>query len=50
LQRYALGNPNTINRNKKTLKLRDIIEDNAQGGYQFVDPLYELWFRQGQNH
>ena len=44
-QRYALGNPNTINRNKKTLKEKDFIEDQ-DGKLAFVDPVYRLWIRQ----
>lgn len=41
--RYALGNPNTLNRNKKTLQNQDVIEQQGRT-YQFVDPLFRLWF------
>mgnify|MGYP002855481660 CR=1 FL=1 len=40
---YGLGNPNTITKNKKTLINRDIIELN-KGEFNFVDPIFELWF------
>jgi hypothetical protein len=40
---YALGNPNTINKNKKVLKEKDIIEEE-KGKLVFVDPVYHLWF------
>ena len=40
---YALGNPNTISKNKKVLKEKDIIEE-AKGKLVFVDPVYHLWF------
>lgn len=44
--RYALGNPNTIARNKRILQDKDIIEKDAAGCWSFVDPIYELWYRQ----
>lgn len=40
---YALGNPNTISKNKKVLKDKDIIEER-KGELIFVDPVYRLWF------
>ena len=42
---YALGNPNTISKNKKVLKDKDIIEER-RGKLVFVDPVYRLWFSQ----
>lgn len=42
---YALGNPNTISKNKKVLKDKDIIEER-KGKLVFVDPVYRLWFSQ----
>ena len=42
---YAMGNPNTISKNKKILKDKDIIEEK-QGSLRFVDPIYLLWFSQ----
>ena len=42
---YALGNPNTISKNKKVLKDKDIIEEK-KGRLVFVDPVYRLWFSQ----
>ena len=44
VKRYGLGAPRTITLNKKTLIKRDIIEVNGDG-YQFVDPVYALWFK-----
>ena len=42
---YALGNPNTISKNKKVLRDKDIIEER-KGTLWFVDPVYRLWFSQ----
>ena len=44
VERYGLGAPRTITLNKKTLIKRDIIEV-CGNGYQFVDPVYALWFK-----
>ena len=44
VERYGLGAPRTITLNKKTLIKRDIIEVNGEG-YQFIDPVYALWFK-----
>lgn len=41
---YNLGNPNTIVKNKKTLQNKDIIE-LQKGSFDFVDPIYRLWFK-----
>ena len=43
VERYGLGAPRTITLNKKTLIKHDIIEVSGDG-YQFVDPIYALWF------
>ena len=43
VERYGLGAPRTITLNKKALITRDIIEVSGDG-YQFVDPIYALWF------
>ena len=40
---YHLGNPNTISKNKKVLANKDIIE-LRNGRFEFVDPIYKLWF------
>ena len=44
VKHYGLGAPRTITLNKKTLIKRDIIEV-CGNGYQFVDPVYALWFK-----
>ena len=36
---------NTISKNKKVLKDKDIIEER-KGRLRFVDPVYQLWFSQ----
>jgi len=43
-QRYGLGNPNTILKNKKALQDKDIIEKNGNY-FTFVDPVYRIWFK-----
>ena len=43
-QRYNLGNPNTIVKNKKALQNKDIIE-KQNDDFVFVDPIYRLWFK-----
>ncbi len=43
-QVYNLGNPNTIAKNKKVLQNKDIIEMQDKT-YTFVDPIYQLWFK-----
>ena len=45
LGKLPLGNPNTISKNKKVLKDKDIIEER-RGKLVFVDPVYRLWFSQ----
>jgi hypothetical protein len=44
VKRYGLGAPRTITLNKKALITRDIIEVNGDG-YQFIDPIYAIWFK-----
>jgi len=41
---YMLGTPNNVIKNKKTLLENDVILE-VQKGYEFVDPVFELWFR-----
>lgn len=45
VDRYTLGNQQTVTRNKKRLQELDIIE-MAEEHFVFVDSVYELWFRQ----
>lgn len=44
VQRYGLGSPRTITKNKQLLTERDLIERSGEG-YRFVDPVFELWFK-----
>lgn len=46
VSRYDLGGAQTINRNKKVLVEKDLIEFSNVQGYHFVDPVFGLWFRQ----
>ena len=45
---YPLGNANTIVRNKRILQDKDIIEMNGDA-FDFVDPVFQLWFSQEYN-
>lgn len=45
VERYRLGAPQTISKNKRMLVNLDIVE-KGPGGFSFVDPTFELWFRQ----
>ena len=42
-EKYSLGNPNTIAKNKRALQDKDIIEKNGKG-FIFVDPVFRIWF------
>lgn len=42
---YSLGNPNTIVKNKRTLQNKDIVE-MQKNEFVFVDPIYQLWFKE----
>ncbi len=41
---YSLGTPNNVIKNKRSLIERDIILE-LEKGYEFADPVFELWFR-----
>jgi len=42
-ERYKLGNPNTLTKNKRILQERDIIEAQENGRLTMVDPIFKLW-------
>jgi hypothetical protein len=42
---YKLGTPRNVSKNRDILINRDIIQ-TKEDGFEFVDPAYELWFRQ----
>jgi hypothetical protein len=42
---YGLGNANAIIRNKRILQDKDFIEQHGQK-FEFVDPIFQLWFNQ----
>lgn len=44
MQRYNLGTPRNVYKNKKTLENKDII-DITPGIIRFIDPLFEVWFK-----
>lgn len=44
-QKYCLGNPNTIIKNKKALQNKDIIE-KQKDRFEFTDPVYRIWFKE----
>ncbi len=43
MQKYKLGTPRNVSKNKMTLKNNDIIHEE-NGKYEFLDPAFELWF------
>lgn len=49
VNRYQLGNQQTITRNKQRLRNLDIIELKNEK-FRFVDAVYNLWFRQQYRH
>jgi len=44
VNKYDLGLPRTITRNKKALVAKDLVEKN-KGTLQIIDPVFELWLR-----
>jgi len=44
VERYGLGQPQSITRNKKVLVQKDLVEKHTQT-FTFVDPLFELWLK-----
>jgi len=44
MQKYALGTPRNVSKNKTILINADIIHD-INGIFEFVDPAFELWFK-----
>ena len=45
LREYRLGTSANVSKNKKALEEQDII-DLTHGMASFIDPVFELWFRQ----
>ena len=44
VEKYRLGQSQTITRNKKTLVEKDLVE-KTRDAFSFVDPLFELWLK-----
>ncbi|MEY2829755.1 MAG: hypothetical protein RIQ33_1613 [Bacteroidota bacterium] len=43
MQRYSLGTPRNVSKNKTQLINNDVIHE-VNGVFEFVDPAFELWF------
>lgn len=44
LQKYQLGTSYNVTKNKRILLSKDIIE-NSEKGFEFLDPVFEIWFK-----
>ncbi|MGM9713234.1 MAG: ATP-binding protein [Prevotella sp.] len=44
-ERYSLGNPNTLAKNKRILQEKDIIEKVDDGSFCIIDPVFRLWMK-----
>lgn len=44
MNKYQLGTPRNVSKNKQILIKNDII-DETENGYEFIDPAFELWFK-----
>lgn len=44
MNRYALGTPRNVSKNKNILINNDVVHE-VDGLYEFVDPAFELWFK-----
>jgi len=45
MEKYKLGTPRNVSKNKKILMEKDIIFNN-NNKYEFLDPAFELWFNE----
>lgn len=45
MQRYNIGTPRNVSKNKEILAGNDMIHKTEDGLYEFLDPAFELWFR-----
>jgi hypothetical protein len=43
MNKYGLGTPQNVSKNKLTLQKRDLI-DKTPPGFVFLDPVFERWF------
>lgn len=44
MQEYSLGTPRNVSKNKTILINNDIVH-KVEGGFEFLDPAFELWFK-----
>ena len=44
MEKYKLGTPHNVSKNKKILVGKDMINKNGEL-YEFIDPAFEIWFR-----
>lgn len=45
MKKYPIGTPNNIRKNKIYFIEKDIIQQ-TESTYEFLDPVFELWFKQ----
>jgi hypothetical protein len=44
MNKYGLGTPQNVSKNKKSLQQADVI-DKTKNGLVFLDPVFERWFK-----
>ncbi len=49
MQKYNLGTPRNVSKNKETLIKKDII-NKVDAGYEFLDTAFEIWFNKKFNN
>lgn len=49
LNKYNMGTPQNISKNKRMLQDRDIIE-KTKDGFDFLDPVFKRWFMRAYSH
>jgi hypothetical protein len=48
MQKYNLGTPRNVSKNKKVLEEKDLVEIHGES-ITFNDPIFEYWLRNGYN-
>lgn len=43
INKYSLGTPQNVSKNKQALQRKDLI-DRTKNGFVFLDPVFEQWF------
>jgi hypothetical protein len=44
MEKYLLGTPQNVTKNKTALQRKDFL-DKTPDGFKFLDPVFEYWFR-----